>query len=89
MKAEPSRPLWWQSLPMSECCLQELIGSVNVGLDKLRGPVDRAIDVRFCGEVQYGFRIELSYELRNPLRITDIGAMKGISLVAVDGTLRG
>src|ERR1700746_1690684 len=52
VEAERGAALFRQSVPVVERRLEQRVGPLDIGLDEFAGPVDRAVDMRFRGEVQ-------------------------------------
>ena len=74
---------------MGERRLQQNIGALDVGSDEFRGAVDRAVDMRFRGEVKDGIGIEFAQNLGYGRPVADVGPAKSVISMAFDRTQRG
>ena len=83
MKAEPFGTLCRKLLPVGERGFQQNMGPLDIGRDERRGTVDRAVDMRFCGQVKHRIGIEFSENVGNRLAVADVGPAKGITRIAL------
>ena len=89
MKPKPGRPLPAELPPMGERRFQHHIGAFDIGPDELRRAVDRAVDMRFRGEVEHGVGIEIPQQPEHRLAIANIGLAKAVAGVVLDFSQRG
>jgi hypothetical protein len=74
--------------PIMTCGLQQYVGANDVGLNEFGRSRDRAIDVRFCGQMHDGIRLMLTQNTINLVSITDINAFERIPLALTDFSQR-
>ena len=61
--------------------LQQVVGAEDVGLDKIAGAINRAIDVTLCREVHHGIRAVLCENLFKGKWVAKVGLDKRMALV--------
>ena len=72
VKAEALRFGLWQRAPIAERLLQQDEGADHIGLYERGGPVDRAIDMAFCRQMQDDVRLEVGQRRLHRRRVGDI-----------------
>ncbi|MNV65932.1 hypothetical protein D3C71_1586560 [compost metagenome] len=71
-KAERSAFVVGQSVPVRAHGFQQLEGADNVGLDEFARAVDRAVHMRFGGEVEDGARFVLGEQAADEFKVADV-----------------
>ena len=62
---------------------EQLEGADDVGLDEFAGAVDRAVDVRFGGEIDDGARLVLGEQAADKVKVADVALDEGVARVTV------
>ncbi len=88
MKAERLALRLAKVSPVFQGAFEQYVGSEDVRLNEIRGPVDGSIHVGFGGQMHDGLRLVLREHAPHGLSITDIRLDKGVARV-VDGRLEG
>jgi len=88
VKPEPGSALGWQRAPVIERLFEERVGARDIGLDEFARPVDRAVDMRFGGEMQHRIRLERTQQPGHDGAVANIAALKTVSRVLLDGLQR-
>ena len=73
---------------MGERRLQQHKRAVNISLEELRGPVDRAVDMRLGSQVKNGIWVKIPQQAEERLPITNVGLIKPVPGVAFDSAQR-
>src|SRR5262245_19611285 len=75
--------------PMRERGLEQDIGTNNIGVDEIGGPVDRTIDMALRRQMHDRVRIETRKNVGDGRAIADIGVAEMITRMAMNRSKRG
>src|SRR4051795_12635395 len=62
--------------PVVRCCVEESVCSNKIGLDKRRRPVERSVDVAFCGKMRDDVGLKFVEHLPNGASLDDVPMYK-------------
>ena len=84
VETEPRPVLAGHATPVLERCRQQAEGADDVGLDKGRRSVDRAVDMALCGQVDHRVDRLLAQQRRDCRGIADVGLHEAVVRVVLD-----
>jgi hypothetical protein len=73
-----------EGLPIGTRGFQQAVGADDVGLDKVRGAINGAVDVRLGGQVHNGLRLKARQHGADGGLVDDIGLHELIAAVGGD-----
>ena len=89
LKAEGVARRAVEAAPVGGGDLQQRGGADHIGLDEGRRAVDRAVDVRLCGEVHDRIGAERAEEPFQRGAVADVGLREAVAHMRVNVTQRG
>jgi hypothetical protein len=80
LEAKADLRLGIERAPVGECCLEQDVGSADIGRDEGRGAVDRAVDVALGGEVQHGIGPDFGEDRVDHGAVADVGLVVAMAV---------